>query len=410
MNVYNYQLLKNRKKLIELLSYARSNVPAYRKIKRDVSYYISSYEAWCELPIIKKDDIKLNWDNFIKNKDILDNPNAILQHTSGSSGEPLRIIKNRQEELRLTKKMWKTRKMFHKDIMKWKLLYFYRNLESNKLNALRIGDNNDYLDLSEKSFEKYINEILEFDPDWIIGAPIAVNKFANFCGDRNIVLSNIKMVELYGEQILPYQKNNIATKICNNIINHYGSRETGIISYQCFNEYMHAWDDELFFELFESGKPTMSDGLGELVVTVLSNKEMPLIRYVLGDYVKMKYHQKQCSCGNKSLITIEPIGGRISDLVYTSKKIVSSGIFDTIFSRFILKYPGLIKEFQVIQKDRGIFDIKIVQENKIDSIALKEIQNTLNEYLDEPQINFEYVDSIKSMNSGKTKSFISLKK
>ena len=209
MNVYQYQLDNVKNKLSSLLLYSKTCIPFYKRINKPVDYYLESYDAWCEIPLTHKKNIQHDWRNFVSSEDIINSPNVMISHTSGSSGDPLKIIKERTYEIRLAKKLWKIRQNWHKDIMKLRLLYLYRNVESNKQNVLRLGENDDYLDLSENGLIGYIDEILAYKPQWIIGPPIAVNKLANFCKSQNINIDGVKLAELFGEMLLPYQRKNI---------------------------------------------------------------------------------------------------------------------------------------------------------------------------------------------------------
>ncbi len=410
MNLFETQLTKHRNSLFYLLTYVKEKVPHCMNLDDDVTKYLVDYDSWINIPIIEKSDIQKDWVRFVEDENIVNDPKVSIHHTSGSSGTPLRILKNLSTEMYVTKKMWKVRQTWAKDIMNWKLLYLYRNLESKYQKVLRIGTHDDYLDLSEASLASYMKDILKFEPDWLIGPPIATLRLVHYCKDQGITISSIKLVELFGEMLLPHQREIIESVFSCKVINHYGCREFGILSYECPAGLMHAWDEKLFFEVLKNGKPVKEGEVGDLVVTSLSNYAMPLIRYALGDLVKLTTIEEPCDCNNESNLLLTPVGGRLSHLVYTEKKIISSGVFDTLFSRFIRKHPDFIKEFQVIQEKVGSFNIKIVRGSAYDSSTITILEKQFKEYLDDSKITFILVDEIKSSASGKTPTFIPMKK
>ncbi|UOE58271.1 phenylacetate--CoA ligase family protein [Priestia filamentosa] len=406
MFLYEKQLNQHRDTLFDLLSTAKEYVPFFKKLKNPCSYYLKNYNNWGDLPFMEKEDIQQKWEDYVVNPSVSEDNSIRLLHTSGSTGRPLKIFRHKREDLLLGKKLWKARREWHPDIMNWRLLYLYRNFESNKLNVLRLG-NDEYLDLSEKSITSYLDDIKGFKPQWIIGPPIAVTRLAQILKGKNI--NSIELVEMFGEKILPYQREIIEKNLGCKVINHYGCRELDVLSYQCSHGSMHAWDEHLFFEVIKDGYPANDGEEGELVVTSLTNKIMPFIRYKVGDKVRLYRDDNQCKCGKMSLL-LEPVGGRVSNIVYTRDKVLTSGIFDTVFSRLIRDYEETILNFQVIQKSYDRFIIKLVRGSNFSSFILLELRKELEKFLVDVHYEFIFVDSIKNLDSGKTLTFIPMKK
>lgn len=77
----------------------------------------------------------------------------------------------------------------------------------------------------------------------------------------------------------------------------YGSTETNSIALPCENNVSHLEEDRFYFELInpETGEILPDGEEGELVITTLLHKALPLIRYRTGDYVK--FIKEPCSCG-----------------------------------------------------------------------------------------------------------------
>lgn len=316
MNSHEFQFLNHKERLKNILEYAYSNIPFYKiSMNHHPSYYTKSYFNWTQLPLVTKGHIQNESSSFVNKESELDRNNYMVMHTSGSTGIPLRILKDKKEELRLTKRLWKHRREYNSNIMKKKLLYLYRDVESKHLKVLRIG-NDDYVDLSERMLEKSTVNIQEFEPDWAIGSPSVMVLLANYFSESKKVLPSLKLVELYGEMVYPYQRKIIEEAFDCKVINHYGMREFGVMSYECPEGKMHAWDDDLFFEVLNDGIPVEDGTSGELVVTSLTNPIMPLIRYRVGDLVKLNLNEEYCGCCKSGLLLV-PTTGRISQFLRT---------------------------------------------------------------------------------------------
>lgn len=80
------------------------------------------------------------------------------------------------------------------------------------------------------------------------------------------------------------------------VVEEYGSTETGSLAGECPKGRMHLWADRAIFEVYhpETGEVT-STGSGQLVVTPLFRRGMPLLRYNLADDVEIS--DAPCECG-----------------------------------------------------------------------------------------------------------------
>ena len=85
------------------------------------------------------------------------------------------------------------------------------------------------------------------------------------------------------------------------VFNHYGSRESGLGgAVECgAHEGMHVREKDLIIEIVDENGIVLPDGeTGELVITTLHRKAMPLIRYRTNDYTRII--PGRCICGGVS--------------------------------------------------------------------------------------------------------------
>ncbi|MBG9941031.1 phenylacetate--CoA ligase family protein [Brevibacillus formosus] len=397
---------RHKDRLAKILYGSYENNTFYRGLLTNFpSFYLESYENWCELPIVKKNMIQDNWENFVSHTEVENNPRIISYTTSGTTGAPMTVYRHRSEELFLTKLLWKERQKWATDIMKWKLLYLYRRLESKRQDVLTIA-NDYYLDLSEKSILSYCKSIEEYEPHWIIGPATAVTRLAQVFKQMNKSFPSLKLIELYGEMLLPHQRRIIEDTFQCPVINHYGTREFYVMSYECPQKRMHAKNDHLFFEVINNESKLQGKYQGELVVTSLTNTFMPLIRYYVGDIVTFEHQNGTCECGNNNII-LTPNGGRISDLIHTKTKTFTNVVFDRYFSFYLGNQPNVIKEFQVIQESLEHFRVLLVPGSSFSYGKLNELEYHLRKVLEDEQVEFEFVSHIPNNESGKTPTFLS---
>ena len=108
---------------------------------------------------------------------------------------------------------------------------------------------------------------------------------------------------------------------------HYGSTEMCIFGgVECSNhEGYHLRPCDILYEIPE----TDEEGKGEIIITTLDRKAMPLIRYKTGDIGK--FTDKECSCGGK-LKRLLKVYGRKSSIIHLGKvDIFLSDIADAVY-------------------------------------------------------------------------------
>lgn len=90
------------------------------------------------------------------------------------------------------------------------------------------------------------------------------------------------------------------------VVQDYGSTETGSLAGECPAGRLHFWADRVFPEIIdgESGMARL-EGEGSLVVTPLFREAMPLVRYHVEDLVRLSYGP--CGCG-WNLPTVQVLG------------------------------------------------------------------------------------------------------
>jgi phenylacetate-CoA ligase len=180
----------------------------------------------------------------------------------------------------------------------------------------------------------------------------------------------------------------------------YGSTEFHIMAQECPEEHsMHVLSSACMLEILDKkGKPVRS-GKGEIVATSLHNKEMPLIRYRIGDYAEWG---KPCSCGRHTPV-LKSIDGSKEDLV-----VLPSGRCRSATS--IRPTVGLnyIKEFQIVQERPELFVIRYVPaKNPMTDELRRDIAGTIRRGClgEEVTIEFEETRKLVRGRSGKLKLF-----
>src|SRR5437867_7666028 len=158
------------------------------------------------------------------------------------------------------------------------------------------------------------------------------------------------------------------------VTNRYGCEEVSLIACECErHQGLHINADSVHVEILrtdETGALTMPVRPGEsgsVVVTDLTNRAMPIIRYQVGDVAVLS--DRICSCG-RGLPLLERIEGRDADYIVTPAGQLISGI--SLTENFALQVPGVV-QFQIVQETVGRFLFRLVRGPEFGPSSLKRL-------------------------------------
>lgn len=338
-------------KLKEILKYAYYNIEFYKDIFDRIGFDVNEVQSLDDLkklPIIDKQIIINNEEKF-HNKNL----KLIERKTGGSTGSKLRIYYDRfsldmTAAINIRCLEWAGKLLGEKEV------HFSTNL-NNKISfkdsiitkakqfALRRKDI--FVDTSSKdNYELIINQLNNYNPKLVQGFPSFMYSLANFVKNNNVYCKNFQIFESTGEQLYSFQKNLIEEVFGCKVFNRYGDAEFGIIAFECDKHSgLHICQDNVIVENL-----TNLNRENELIVTTLSNKAMPLIRYRTGDLGTII--KEKCNCGN-NFAKIDNIKGRVHDFI----KISDGKFVSTTFFLDILDKYNFMDDFQLFDNESQIY-------------------------------------------------------
>lgn len=203
----------------------------------------------------------------------------------------------------------------------------------------------------------------------------------------------LKMVKGTSEKIFESYQEAIKKAFGVKMINEYGAAETGIIAFECPSGNMHINMEGVLVEEIEN----------EIIVTNLQMHSFPIIRYKLGDYIKLAPETKQCNCGMQHRI-LEEVTGRIGETVYGFNNNYPSLYFYYIFKNLALK-NSLYITYQVLQHKKG--ELQFLIEQTMDTTTLKFVEKEIIRYFKNDMTCTILHTQKFTSNNKKLKSFIS---
>lgn len=185
----------------------------------------------------------------------------------------------------------------------------------------------------------YGYNVIAADPTWLV----SLSQIAQERGKLPV-----KLIMAAGDRMTDVYRNYVQDVLEAPVVLGYGSTEFGGgAGMECPRRDGYHLDE--FDFLFEIVEPD-SEGYGELVMTTLTRRTMPLVRYRVRDVTR--FVEEPCSCG-VTLQKISRIRGRRDEMVVMG----AGNMHPEIFERVLAGVPGISNRWQVAVRQEGLRDI-----------------------------------------------------
>jgi len=398
-----------QKKLRGLIRHSYDNIPYYRNVFRARQLTpddIRTQEDLQKLPFLTKQVIRENFQDLIDPS--LTGKTAFVNHTSGSTGEPLKYYISldgisiswasgyrgwgwggyRLGDKRATLALGSSQQM---NLSMGKKVRFM--LERNL--ALTI------MNMTEERMQSYAGQIRSFRPEFLRGYPSAFYVFAQYLRRQGIEDIRPKAVFTTAETLYPHQRKQIEETFGCSILDTYGCRDGGANAMQCGeHDGYHVGAEQCILEVMKGGQPAGTGEWGEIVTTDLHNYVMPFIRYRTGDVAETT--DDTCACG-RGLPLLKKIQGRLIGLVRDSHGNILSGLpLTDIFEFMEQSRHNTVRQYQVIQDKNSDITVKVVRGDHYTEADDLRIVEDFKKHLGEGiRIRIEYVNDIPLTKNGK---------
>jgi len=314
---------------------------------------LTSEEGIRQVPFLTKSHQRSVWDEFTPSEEAQKKLRTLT--SSGSSGAPIRLffdpiaeLPRRFQELRfLSAHGWKP---WHKQV----ICEHHDHSLPPRFLVQKMGIwRRDPLPwwLGPERAVRFINES---KPNIVHGMLSNLQLLALAAESAGGFAHQVDFVASKGELLDPATRSRIEEIFGAPMVDYYATEETGIIAWECpSGEGYHVDEDLVYVEVVkENGEAAGPGELGEIVVTNLYMRAMPIIRYRTGDIGALT--NKPCSCG-RGLPLLTQLHGRTIHLIVTP----SGTVFHPGKIMEILEHAPGVDHYRVIQEAEDRLSIKV---------------------------------------------------
>ncbi len=391
-------------RLLEALRHAERHVPFYKRRFAEFGVrtsQIKSPEDLAAFPIVTKDDVRANPRDFVA-----ENFHGKLYRsaTGGSTGQPMEFYYDHETYERRTaaairSNRWAGAEIGEKELHLWGFSPGERQgFQTVKRSLHQLIWRQKYISsfhLRTDKLTETLRAIATYRPRVIIGYATPLFVLARAALEEGFVMPAPRGIITSAERLFDHQRDVIERGFGAPVFDRYGCREVMLIGAECQrHEGLHINAESVFVELYRNGRPAPVGTTGEVLVSDLHNRAMPLLRYRNEDLAIAK--AGVCPCG-RGLPLLASVEGRVLDMIVGTHGRIVAG---EAFVHLLKDFP--IERFQAHQQADRAINLRIVPARGFDADTRAEIERRLITVLgSDADLTVQMVDHIPLTTSGK---------
>lgn len=344
------------KRFSSFLRYVKNNSEWY---KGHISEESISSSDLSSIPILEKKEVISNL-NKIKT---LNEKNGLVSLTGGTTGASMKVIYTKSDMQERFAILDHFRAKHGYELGKKTAWFSGKNLISEKDIKNGICSHYDFINkirfystfhINQDSFDIYWKSLNKFKSQFIVGFPSSVYEICEIADSKGLKLShNVKVFFPTAETVLPIHREVVGRVLGCELVDQYASSEGAPFILECTEGNLHIHPLTGIFEVVDEDMQPAEEG--EILVTSFTTHGTPLIRYRVGDRIKLASSDRKCDCGSFFPL-VDKIEGRSTDYILspTHGKVNLGNI-----SNSTKDVAGII-QFQVIQHSIENLEVLVV--------------------------------------------------
>jgi phenylacetate-CoA ligase len=390
--------------LRDAVAHAHGNVPFYRRFWNEGGFDATHFAGLSDLtkiPMLTADTLKALPEAELPLITGLDPGRATHLDSSGSSGKKLRIWKSPVEE-RVRRAVGL--RIWFEHGFRWGHTTAQFQVDAGaSLLLQRFGISRKVWISTVLPIGEQKRRFLEAKADVVVGTPTALRRLAYALSNSGMTPKQPTVIfgagELMDEETIAIVRQVLGREP----VAIYGQTEVGYIAWQCEERgAFHVSADTHLVEVWADGRPAAPGELGQVVITDLTARTMPFLRYATGDWAVAA--AEPCACG-ASLPIIASIEGRDREAIP-----LANG--NTLTMRTVINHASKCLRLGAYRLHRlsadrfrlELADGALVDETADDAeaVAVKHLQQLLGDV----DIKVDHVAPWRPTGTGKTKTIV----
>lgn len=169
------------------------------------------------------------------------------------------------------------------------------------------------IDLRSGDPRRYLDALLDLRPQMLLGFPSVFMLIVRSATPEELARVRPKAILLNSELLTDTTRRIISEAFQCECYDDYSTIEFHQVAFECDHHRSHLAADNVVVEVVDdAGCPLSAGEKGEILITGLTNRAMPLLRYAIGDVGVVS--EERCTCG-RGFPVMKLVEGRIDDYV-----------------------------------------------------------------------------------------------
>jgi phenylacetate-CoA ligase len=353
-----------------------------------------------DLPILEKEELRAHIDEIV----IGDRNKLSEYYTGGTTGKSLTVFSSAQsdgERFARQEAFWQMHGYrLGRDRSAWfsgRHLIGRNDVTSNRFwrtNLLKRIRYYSTFHMSPRNMSYYVRDLQKFDPTFITGFPSAVAELASFIEmEEPGARFRIRTVFTTSETLMDSQRQVIERVFMCPVRNQYASSDGAPWIMECGEGRLHVDVTSGVFEVI--GPDGLPSNSGETLVTSFYMKETPLIRYRIGDRIRLSDEQR-CPCGWDTPLAAS-IEGRTTEFL----EVPGRGRIHAIQIGDCVKHLHWIIAFRCGMRDDRLHVEMVADQKRFEKEDLTTFLANIRERIGDIEVEIEYLEELPRLPSGK---------
>jgi phenylacetate-coenzyme A ligase PaaK-like adenylate-forming protein len=262
---------------------------------------------------------------------------------------------------------------------------------------LYLNEKTDPSSWTKKHMDRMIKELGTFKPEVLEANPSLLAKLCRYIMEFGESVFQPGLIIFTYESPLSLHYKQVRQVFDAPIASSYGSTEAGYVFMQCENGKFHQNTEFCRIDFQPLKHKHGGPFLGRILATTFSNPWYYIVRFDIGDLVRVDESQS-CPCGRNSGLIVSAIEGRINDITLTCKgQLVTMRELDDALG--VLEG---IDEYRLRQETRKTYHLHLVTHRADKKVLRKEATEILSRlYGEKAEISVSYQKAVAPEPSGK---------
>lgn len=363
------------KKVASVIAWAGSSIPLYAERFGPIADQIGGIKDLPRLPTMTKSDVRENFPGRLlpdgmSGAELMEKGQVWLYSTSGTTGNRLQVFYDATRTgypqsfpgIRPVRGGWSEAKiaLFTTPICSGTVCHMGKTSYEDRLTHggayLSLNSSDRVMSLTRpellaivEDFERFQPSILRVDPIYAVALVRALER-------ESLPIPKVDVIWTAYEYCSVLHRPVLERAFGVPVFTVYAATDLGggCQAFRCERGVFHVRQNQYVFEFLHRGVPVAPGELGEITVTSLYHRFMPLVRYCVEDIARPLEQTCSCSHGDWPAFQLE---GRLRDcMLDTSRRLVTTRAFDDLFEGL-----SWIDHYQMTQRSLRAYELLVVR-------------------------------------------------